>query len=615
MMAELKHRGPDAEGVWYRDAVGLAHRMMWNTPESQLEPMPTVNARGDTVITADVRLDNREELLGLLGFSSDEHDIIGDGQLILAAYEKWEMECAAKLYGDFAFAIWDDHKKILFCARDRFGIKPFCYFHEPGRFFAFASQVKALLALSQIPREINEGRIVDFISGFVELEGIDKSSTFFTNIFRHQPAHTLIVGSGLFSSRRYWSLDPSKRIQFNSDEETAEAFLEMFTASVRSNLRSASPPGFLMSGGLDSTSIVGAARSIFPELGIQQMSTYSAVTTEGNDPETSNIQSMLRMAGLQGTMVSPDQLLKFNHVFDEFFEQSDDLFNINIFGFAAPLYNSASRGGIRIMLDGLSGDNVISISRNYILYLLRERKWADWFSESVAIHRRFYPYHPLWKTIYLSTKAELTPAWIRRLWRKINPDNKVKLKIEQHPYLNQDFAEKVGLSGRVDTARKNEHPAPPSSLREHKADILNAPHITAALERYDRVASMFSIEPRHPYLNTQLVEFCLGLPWKTGRYRGANKVMLRKSMAELLPSQVVNSKFCYSPSPLFFKKMFDLKKPYFDYIVNKQLSNIQDYIDITAVRHSYQRNLMDWDFTDGILLIKVLFLAAWMQRN
>jgi asparagine synthase (glutamine-hydrolysing) len=105
MVATLERRGPDGSGLWCQGAVGLGHTMLWNTPESLHEQLPLINTGGDMVITADARIDNRDELIHILGFGGRDRSQIGDSELILAAYERWGEECPARLVGDFAFAI------------------------------------------------------------------------------------------------------------------------------------------------------------------------------------------------------------------------------------------------------------------------------------------------------------------------------------------------------------------------------------------------------------------------------------------------------------------------------------------------------------------------------
>ncbi|NES85389.1 MAG: asparagine synthetase B, partial [Moorea sp. SIO2B7] len=141
MLDILAHRGPDGADIWCEGSVGLGHRMLWTTPESLLEKLPLVNHSKNLVITADARIDNREELIVALELNDRPAEKITDSQLILAAYEKWGEQCPEKLLGDFAFAIWDKHKQILFCARDHVGVKPFYYYHQSGQGFIFASEI------------------------------------------------------------------------------------------------------------------------------------------------------------------------------------------------------------------------------------------------------------------------------------------------------------------------------------------------------------------------------------------------------------------------------------------------------------------------------------------
>src|SRR5690349_3439820 len=124
MLAALAQRGPDGAGQWIAGAAGLGQRMLWTTPESLHESQPLRNRRGDLVLTTDARLDNRPELIAALGLGNRPPGQLSDGELLLAAYERWGEQCPGHLLGDFAFAIWDERRRILFAARDHLGIKP-----------------------------------------------------------------------------------------------------------------------------------------------------------------------------------------------------------------------------------------------------------------------------------------------------------------------------------------------------------------------------------------------------------------------------------------------------------------------------------------------------------
>ncbi len=140
----LAHRGQDGSGLWHQGPLGLLHQMLWTTVESCQETLPLVSRTGSLVLTADARIDNREELIRLLGLEGHPGEIT-DSALILAAYERWGEACPQHLDGDFAWVIWDTSRQSLFAARDHFGAKPFYYFLDPGRTLVFASEIKAIL--------------------------------------------------------------------------------------------------------------------------------------------------------------------------------------------------------------------------------------------------------------------------------------------------------------------------------------------------------------------------------------------------------------------------------------------------------------------------------------
>lgn len=255
MAACLAHRGTDGMGLWCEGPVGLGHRMRWTTPESLHETLPFSRPSEKRAITADARLDNRDELSASLNVSDRA---VSDSTLILLAYDRWGDACPERLLGDFAFVIWDGRREALLCARDPMGVKPLYYHHQPNRLFAFASEIKALLCLAEIPRRLNEQRVADYLVPILE----DMEATFFRDIVRLPPGHRLLLDSRGLALQRYWSLDPAREVRLDSDEAYAEAFRTLFTDAVRARLRSAYPVGSLLSGGLDSSSITCAARSL-----------------------------------------------------------------------------------------------------------------------------------------------------------------------------------------------------------------------------------------------------------------------------------------------------------------------------------------------------------------
>ncbi|MBV1767746.1 MAG: hypothetical protein KUA29_05530, partial [Methanobacterium sp.] len=258
MNDKLSHRGVDGSHIWVEDNVGLGHQMLHTTPESLHEELPFIE--DDLVITADARIDNREELADELGI--DEVETVSDSYFILKAYDMWGEDCPDKLLGDFAFAIWDKKKEILFCARDHMGVKPF-YYYVDEEMFVFGTEIKALFEVEGVPREKDEKRIALalMVDDFQERE-----RTFYKEIKSFKAAHYMAMTKDSSKFKRYWKLNPDLEIRMDSDEEYMQEFLKICTEAVKCRLRSPDRKiGVMLSGGLDSSSVTRTAQKIIED--------------------------------------------------------------------------------------------------------------------------------------------------------------------------------------------------------------------------------------------------------------------------------------------------------------------------------------------------------------
>ena len=270
----LERRGPEGTGIWYQNSVGFGHTLLATTPEAVFERLPLRHSETGCVITADVRLDNRADLIASLGLR-ERAAATGDAEIILLSYLTWGERCVERFLGDFAFAIWDPRKQQCLCARDQFGMRPFYYDLGRRQDFAFASEARAIVALPGRSYALNEERIADFLVN--ELEGHDTSSTFFQDLLRLPPAHILIVDPNHVRLERYWHLAPQRELRLPSDEAYAEAYLDVFSQAVRRRLRTIGPVGSMLSGGLDLSSIVAIARQELARSGTGPLETFSGV--------------------------------------------------------------------------------------------------------------------------------------------------------------------------------------------------------------------------------------------------------------------------------------------------------------------------------------------------
>ena len=304
VMDRLAHRGPDGSGVWAAGSVALGHQTLWNTPEAVHERLPLVRQEGPFAITADARIDNRDELLPVLGLTDRPAREIGDAEVILRAYQKWGTACPEHLVGDFAFAIWDGPQHQVFCARDHFGAKPLLY-HLTDTLFAFASEAWPLVVHPAVPARTNEGRIADFLVD--PLQGVDRTSTFFEDVVRLPPAHRLVVRADSIRIEPYWAPDPEREIKLGSDEDYEEAFSELFHESVRACTRGARPAGVNLSGGIDSAAILAVAKHLAAPNAVPTFSAIDPVASRS--PDTRMIDAVVNAGGVQAHRFTPQDFL------------------------------------------------------------------------------------------------------------------------------------------------------------------------------------------------------------------------------------------------------------------------------------------------------------------
>lgn len=532
MVELLRPCGPDGVGLWRSGPVGLGLTLLATTPELQAEPQPVVHRATGCAIAADVRLDNREDLLAALGSTA-----VGDAGLILAAYLAWGEQCVARLRGDFTFALWDPQRQALLVARDPFGLRPLYYHWSAGRLFACASTARSLLALPDVPRQVNEARIADFL--VQQLEGVDHTSTFFSAIYRLPPAHAALITPDGMRLWRYWTPEPRAELRLSSEDAYAEALRDVFTAAVRSRLRTAGPVGATLSGGLDSSSVVAVARELLAETGQGPLHTFSGVDPDPtNCPETKAIHAALTMPALQPHLVSYAELDRLMPELAELSWSLDEPFDDSMTLLRA-VYLAAHHRDIKVMLDGGAGDIVLS-EGDALARLLRRGRWLAAYRHAAGLHRFFGDRYSVGRELWRSARLAFTPSSVRRLYRRLRSPNleqrvAANLRIS---LISPEFARRVHLAQRLSLLDSYSNANRLLSGGEQLARALNHPYVAAARERFWRTAAPLGIEPRDPFLDYRVVDFCLALPDDQRASTGWPKAILRRATGDRLPEAV-----------------------------------------------------------------------------
>lgn len=577
----IAHRGPDSGGIWCHHRIGLGHRLLWTTPESLLECLP--HRQGHFCITVDGRIDNREELIAALDLQ-DPAEKITDSQLILAAYQKWGDRCPERLLGDFAFAIWDIREQTLFCARDPFGVVPF-YYYAGDRLFAFASEIKALLCLSEVPQQLNEVKIADYLTAILP----DGESTFYRGILRLPAGHCLTVSRTHFHRRTYWRLDPERDVRLNSNDEYAEAFREIFSEAVRCRLRSAFPLGSHLSGGLDSSSIACTARKLLVEEGRQRaLHTFSARFADGDPWDERFFQDTVIAGGnLQPHFLQADGMSPLADLDRVLWHQDEVFLPANLY-FDWGMYDVAQQLGVRVVLDGFDGDSTVSHGYEYLRELARGGRWGRLAIETRAYGQR---HNTPWKKVLWNWmwRYGIKPTLSRSLTplkRAVKRGTSSSVPQPQWTIpLNPSFVDRYDLVSRF--GDKLSHS--PQTERERHYRLLTNDVLQHCLECVNKTAAAFGIEPRFPFCDKRLLEFCLALPADQKLSLGWSRAVMRRAMEGILPPEIQWRVGKANFAPSLAGGLQTYEKDRIERAIVQQSEAIAPYVDIAALRQIYDR--------------------------
>jgi asparagine synthase (glutamine-hydrolysing) len=509
----LSYRGPDWRDTWSSGLIGFGHTLLRTTRESQLEQQPA-SLDGQLWITADARIDCREELR--IKIAQKNYGTPGrtatDSELILHSYAAWGAECVEHLRGDFAFAIWDARKKLLFCARDHFGVKPF-YYSEPGELFLFSNTLECLRQHPEVSEELNDAAIGDFL-----LFGLncDVATTTFRDIRRLPAAHTMTISSEGLRIQRYWSAPTEGRIRYNRAEDYVEHFQILLQEAVADRIR-VDRAGILLSGGLDSSTIATTARELSGRAGgtadlRAYTVVYESLIPDQDGRYAREVAEFLKIP-LQSILV--DALRPFERweepetwspepVDDPFFAGLFDQFR-------------AIAADCRVVLSGEGADNLMHFEMwPFVRQLMRNQEWRTLLTETPR---------------YLWLRPSILPGIKRRVQGLFGKDPTAPI----YPrWLAPDFARRLNLKDRA--KEWSELPAfRPHPILPKAQASLSLPQWSAAFEQENPGITRCPVEVRHPFLDLRIVNFLLALPPFPLFFE---KKLLREAVAGRVPESV-----------------------------------------------------------------------------
>ncbi len=526
MSNTLSHRGPDDKGIYINQIssstttyqIGLGNRRLSIIDLTESGHQPMCNERGDIGIVFNGEIYNFQELREELQRKGHRFKGKSDTEVILHSYEQWGKECLQKFNGMFAFAIWDEKKRMFFIARDRVGIKPLYYYFKDGN-FAFASELKSLLKYPLFEKELNKKSLYYYLL----FQYVPTPYSIFENTWKLPPGHYLILREGKkIELKKYWDvLEKRRKIEKKSMQEYIEEWEELLKSSVKYRLISDVPLGAFLSGGTDSSLIVAF---------MTQLTDKVETFTIGFDEKRYNEAPYAkRVATYLGTKhhelyFKEEEIFplirELSKYYDEPFADSSSL----------PTYlvsRLARENGVKVVLSGDGGDELFC---GYNRYVWMNRTYNLLFLPTM-IRKGFSPL--VGKLPYLKLRRisqilqykeplqmylSIIDMWSEKELEKLLGGNysyeelqffKVYEKIQHLPLL-----EKLPLL--------DFHTYLPEDI----------------LTKVDRASMAVSLEVRVPLLDYRVIEFVYSLPLDLRYRRGIRKYLLKKLLYKYLPAKL-----------------------------------------------------------------------------
>ena len=594
MCEVLSHRGPDDLGYYLGEGVFLGHRRLSIIDLSPRARQPLSNEDGSVQLVCNGEIYNFRELRERLRKRGHRFHSDTDSEVIIHAYEDKGEECLAELNGMFAFALWDAAQKKMFLARDRIGEKPLYYCYD-GTTFIFASEIKAILQCG-LPRKVD----IDSLNLYLKLSYVPSPHTMFQNVGKLPPAHYLILQDGQLTLKNYWDITDFQDLG-QSESSLKEEIRERLKHTIKAKTDSDRPVGIFLSGGVDSSAIL----SIFRQFDSGPVKTFSLGFDIDIDSERFNTD--FNLARTTSRSFGTDH--------HEIFLTTDDVLNNFekiVFHLDEPISNPTqaaqfmlsqiAKQDVSVVLAGDGGDETFGGYNRY----------RD--NEIISLYQ-FLP--PVIRMGIITPLVNTLLPKYKRLNRAINTAGSV----ERYLLFMSEDEEKVrhimdNDCYRADVARefiyanyfnRTEIPLAKrlmyTDLRTKLADNF--------LLGMDKMTMAFGLEQRCPFLDHELVEFAFKIPIKLKVRRGETKYILKRAVAGMVPSAVLQGKRYFS-TPAAKWMRAGLKPMIEDYLSTSSLQR-SGCFNVKAVGEMLENHLTLREYNLG-LLWSVFTFQVWYRQ-
>ena len=531
MCQVIQHRGPDDEGVYVNGQIGLGMRRLSIIDVAQGH-QPIQNEDGTVWIVFNGEIYNYQEIRQELIQKGHQFRTNSDTETILHAYEEFGDRCPEKLNGMFGFAIWDEKKRELFLARDRIGIKPLYYFMGDDQ-LAFGSELKSILQLDSVPREVNPVALDNFLT----VEYVPAPLSIFKNIHKLKPGHSLLWSDGKAKIRKYWDLD--FKVKPASEAEICDELESLLQDAVKIRLMSEVPLGAFLSGGIDSSSIVGLMSQVMD----QPVKTFSIGFEDSTYNELQYARQIAKKFNTEHHefVIKPDAVDLTERLVKNVVDEPFGDFSL----FPTYLVSKMARDYVTVVLSGDGGDELFAGYDTYIA-----NRMGQMYSTIPGFLRRGVIEKILAKIPPTSKKKGLINRAKRFVEGAALPADLQHTRwmiflseAEKQLLYNSDYAGQLDGLDSYEILRHYFKTAPSNDkLAQQQFVDIKTYMVDDILVKVDRMSMATSLEARVPFLDHRVVEFAATIPSQlklAGLSHQKTKYILKKSMERLLPHNIL----------------------------------------------------------------------------
>jgi len=508
----ITHRGPDSGAVFFGNCFALGNRRLKiiDLSDGANQPMSYL---GKYTITYNGEIYNYLEIRDSLKKNDYNFSTSSDTEVILAAYDHYGVDCVTKFNGMWAFALYDKEKNLIFCSRDRFGVKPFYYSDNIDKFI-FGSEIKQLSG-SQNKLKVNEQVLIDYlVAGYED----HNNGTFYRNIHKLEQSHNLIYNlqNNTYSIKKYYDILIDKNVSNLKEADSVSLYKSALYDSIKLRLRSDVKVGTCLSGGLDSSAVATIASSLHRQNSLNRFTSITAKSTEVEFDESRYAETVSNHSNLDWNVIIPSA--------NDFLQNIDKIISVQEEPFGSPsvfmqykVFEKAKELGCTVMLDGQGGDEtLLGYGRYYPAYLLSQNisgRISNFFNSS--------------KNSGLSKKN----LFFYLFYFTIPSVRLVRLR-NKFSFIHNDYFELLSYDVIKESSKSYKNII---NLQRLELMKLQLPHL---LKYEDRNSMHHSIESRLPFIDYKLVELALSIENSFKIKDGWTKFILRKSVEDILPNDI-----------------------------------------------------------------------------